>query len=113
MTGKTFTMNGTAKQPGIIPIAIFDAFDAVEKFPDRIFLFRVTYLEVYKEQVKDLLNPDPTSNANIKIQFDDTTKTAVVRGVKEQVVMNAVQVMSLLQSGEMYRHVGATGEMLL
>ena len=101
-------MNGTAKQPGIIPIAIFDAFDAVEKFPNRIFLFRVCYLEVYKEQVKDLLNPDPTAAANIKIQFDETAQRSVVRGIKEQVVMSAVQVMSLLQAGEMYRHVGAT-----
>ena len=101
-------MNGTAKQPGIIPIAIFDAFDAVEKFPHRIFLFRVCYLEVYKEQVKDLLNPDPTAAAAIKIQYDETAQKSVIRGVKEQVVMSAVQVMSLLQAGEMYRHVGAT-----
>ncbi len=50
-SGKTFTMNGSAKQPGIIPQTIYDCFDSINKMPEREFLFRVSYLEIYNETV--------------------------------------------------------------
>jgi hypothetical protein len=50
-SGKTFTMNGTLKQPGIIPQAIYDCFNSIHLFSDREFLFRVSYLEIYNETV--------------------------------------------------------------
>ena len=100
-------MNGTSKQPGIIPLAVYDSFSLVEEYTDREFLFRASYLEVYNEQVKDLLNPDPIHASSIKIQHDPKLGT-VISGVKEQVVANAQQVMALLQGGESHRHVGST-----
>ena len=51
-SGKTFTMNGTLKQPGIIPQAIYDCFESISMFNDREFLFRVSYMEVYNETVR-------------------------------------------------------------
>lgn len=106
-SGKTFTMNGTSKQPGLIPQAIYMCFDSVGDYRDREFLFRVSYLEIYNEtvralsfdvtncciyltclQVHDLLNPDI---AQIRIQHDPKLGT-VLSGVKEQVVMSPEQV---------------------
>ena len=45
-SGKTFTMHGTKKLPGIIPLAIHDCFDSIALYPQREFMFRVSYLEV-------------------------------------------------------------------
>lgn len=103
-SGKTFTMNGDKGQPGIIPQAIAECFDAVQNMPGRDFILRVSYLEVYNEQIKDLLSMDPVP---VRIQHDPKRGT-VLTGVKEQVVLNTQQVLALIKSGEAHRHVGST-----
>lgn len=104
-SGKTFTMNGTQSQPGIISQSITFCFDSIQEyFTDREFLLRVSYLEIYNEQVKDLLSTEPTQ---IKIHHDSKTGT-ILSGVKEQVVLNSQQVIALLKAGEAHRHVGIT-----
>jgi centromeric protein E len=60
-------MSGTNTVPGLLSQAVDMCFDSINTFPEREFLFRVSYLEVYNEQVKDLLNPEP---AIIKILYD-------------------------------------------
>lgn len=103
-SGKTFTMNGTLSQPGIIPQAINYCFELIQKYANREFLFRVSYLEIYNEQVKDLLTTEPTQ---IKIQHGAKVGT-ILTGVKEPVVLNPQQVLALLKAGEAHRHVGST-----
>ena len=103
-SGKTFTMNGDKDQPGIIPQAIAECFQAVQDMPGRDFILRVSYLEVYNEQIKDLLSMDPVP---VRIQHDPKRGT-VLTGVKEQVVLNTQQVLALIKSGEAHRHVGST-----
>jgi centromeric protein E len=44
-------MNGTSKQPGVIPLSIFECFESISHYRDREFLFRVSYLEIYNETV--------------------------------------------------------------
>lgn len=76
-SGKTFTMNGTAKSPGLIPHASFDAFDIMEAMKDRVFSVKLAYLELYREQVLDLLNPDSRASEAIKIQYDPKLGTVI------------------------------------
>lgn len=99
-------MQGSHVQRGIIPQAIQYCFDSIQLYPDREFLFRVSYLEVYNEQIKDLLTTEPTQ---IKIQDGGLKVGVVISGVKEQVVLNPEQVIALMKAGEAQRHVGATG----
>src|SRR3984885_16016491 len=54
-TGKTFSMQGTATSPGVIPLAITDIFSYIRETPHREFLLRVSYLEIYNEKIHDLL----------------------------------------------------------
>ncbi|EPQ03591.1 Centromere-associated protein E, partial [Myotis brandtii] len=54
-SGKTFTMMGSGDYLGVIPRAIHDIFHKIEKFPDREFLLRVSYMEIYNETITDLL----------------------------------------------------------
>jgi hypothetical protein len=45
-TGKTHTMTGTGKQPGIIPLSVRECFDYLERQDQpREYLLRVSYLE--------------------------------------------------------------------
>jgi centromeric protein E len=104
-SGKTFTMNGNAKQPGVIPQTIYECFDLIKRMPGREFMFRVSYLEIYNEIVYDLLNPIPSP---IKIMHNNKTGTNLI-GAKEQVVTSPEEVITLLQTGEAHRHTGATG----
>ena len=91
-SGKTFTMNGTAKQPGLIPQAIYMCFDSVAQFREREFLFRVSYLEVYNETVHDLLSPDIAQIRIIQQTDPKAGAGTILTGVTEQVVMNPEQV---------------------
>ena len=56
-SGKTFTMQGDSERPGIIPrsvVQIFDEKKELEKAGWK-FILEVCYLEIYIEQVRDLL----------------------------------------------------------
>lgn len=55
-SGKTFSMQGTASSPGVIPLAITDIFSFIRETPQREFLLRVSYLEIYNEKIYDLLS---------------------------------------------------------
>eukprot|EP00667_Euglena_gracilis_P000095 EG_transcript_95 len=64
-TGKTYTMNGTAADPGIIPRCAEALFDQllVQRRASRLGVHRVqlSYMEIYKEAVYDLLQGDAGS----------------------------------------------------
>ncbi|KAL6078712.1 Kinesin KIN-7D, mitochondrial isoform X1, variant 2 [Balamuthia mandrillaris] len=103
-SGKTYTMKGTKKNPGTIPLAIQDVFSYIKQTPEREFLLRVSYLEIYNEVINDLLSPE---NGNLKIH-ESPEKGVFVGGLKEEIVLSPEQVMSIIAAGEAHRHVGAT-----
>ena len=104
-TGKTHTMTGTAKQPGLIPLAIEECFDYLSRSTaPREYLLRLSYIEIYKEHIRDLLNPQ-----QIPIRlFETATDGLVIKGLKEEVVTCSDDVLKLLAQGESRRQVGAT-----
>lgn len=55
-SGKTHTMTGTEGEVGIIPLAVSGVFEAIEQNPGRNYLLRVSYLEIYNEGLRDILN---------------------------------------------------------
>ncbi|KAG0309260.1 hypothetical protein BGZ98_004109 [Dissophora globulifera] len=57
-SGKTYTMSGTERQPGITPRAVEDVFKYIRENSEREFLLRVSYLEIYNESIRDLLSPE-------------------------------------------------------
>lgn len=52
---------GSGSTPGIVQIATQDLFRLIQEKTDRMFLMRVSYLEIYQEEIRDLLNPDNTN----------------------------------------------------
>lgn len=107
-SGKTHTMHGDQRSPGIIPLAVKDAFSIIQETPSREFLLRVSYIEIYNEVVNDLLNP---AGQNLRIREDH--QGIFVEGVKEEVVLSPAHALSLIAAGEEHRHVGSTNFNLL
>ncbi|CAO2144387.1 unnamed protein product [Urochloa humidicola] len=103
-SGKTFTMNGSDADPGIIPRAVRDVFETVCKMDDREFLVRVSYMEIYNEDINDLLSLEGR-----KLPIKENLERGVyVAGLREEIVNSAEQVFELLQLGEANRHFGET-----
>ncbi|KAH9757070.1 kinesin-like protein KIN-7E [Citrus sinensis] len=107
-SGKTHTMHGEQKSPGIIPLAVKDVFGIIQETPGREFLLRVSYLEIYNEVINDLLDP---TGQNLRIRED--AQGTYVEGIKEEVVLSPAHALSLIATGEEHRHVGSNNFNLL
>ncbi|KAL3614024.1 Kinesin-like protein KIN-7D, mitochondrial [Castilleja foliolosa] len=101
-SGKTHTMHGDQISPGIIPLAIKDVFSIIQDTPDREFLLRVSYLEIYNEVINDLLDP---TGQNLRVRED--AQGTYVEGIKEEVVLSPGHALSFIAAGEEHRHVGS------
>ncbi|XP_057973708.1 kinesin-like protein KIN-7N [Malania oleifera] len=103
-SGKTFTMNGSEADPGIIHLAIKEIFQEIQMVIDREFLIRVSYMEIYNEEINDLFSID-----NQKLQIHESLERGIfVAGLREEIVNNAEQVLKLIEMGEVNRHFGET-----
>ncbi|KAL0323324.1 UNVERIFIED_CONTAM: Kinesin-like protein KIN-7E, chloroplastic [Sesamum angustifolium] len=119
-SGKTHTMHGEQKSPGIIPLAVKDVFGIIQEVrpiafdPGREYLLRVSYLEIYNEVINDLLDP---TGQNLRIREDSQVIKSeghiYVEGIKEEVVLSPAHALSLIASGEEHRHVGSNNFNLL
>ncbi|XP_076820259.1 uncharacterized protein LOC143465709 isoform X2 [Clavelina lepadiformis] len=103
-SGKTYTMFGSQTNPGIIPMAIHDIFTGIEKTPEREFLLRVSYLEIYNENLKDLLAKDFVT---LTIR-EDEFKNVNVSGLTEHMVASPKDVQRYIARGEQTRQMAAT-----
>lgn len=104
-SGKTFTMKGNLRRnPGIIPLAVQDLFEYIKQTPEREFLLRVSYFEIYNEIINDLLEP-ASQNLNIR---ESKSKGIFIENLREEIVRSPEQCMSLLAAGESHRHISAT-----
>lgn len=112
-TGKTFSMQGTASSPGVIPLAITDIFSYIRETPHREFLLRVSYLEIYNEKINDLLSASTTNGAGAPAQEEIKLREDSKRGVyatplKEEIVQSPTQLLRVIARGDHARRTGST-----
>lgn len=112
-TGKTFSMQGTATSPGVIPLAITDIFSFIRETPHREFLLRVSYLEIYNEKIHDLLSASSSGGASISQQEEIKLREDSKRGVyatplKEEIVQSPTQLLRVIARGDHARRTGST-----
>ncbi|XP_070289306.1 centromere-associated protein E isoform X2 [Myotis yumanensis] len=105
-SGKTFTMMGSGDYLGVIPRAIHDIFHKIEKFPDREFLLRVSYMEIYNETITDLLCD--TRKMKPLIIREDFNRNVYVSDLTEEVVSTSEMALKWIRKGEKNRHYGIT-----
>uniref|UniRef100_A0A0E0QRI3 Kinesin motor domain-containing protein n=1 Tax=Oryza rufipogon TaxID=4529 RepID=A0A0E0QRI3_ORYRU len=103
-SGKTYTMRGSGNEPGIIPLAVHDLFRTIEEHLDREFLLRMSYMEIYNEEINDLLVPE-----HRKLQIHESIERGIyVAGLREEIVTCPEQVLEFMSFGESHRHIGET-----
>ncbi|KAF7196031.1 Kinesin-like protein [Pseudocercospora fuligena] len=108
-TGKTFSMQGTAQQPGVIPLAITDIFSYIRENPSREFLLRVSYLEIYNEKIYDLLNQAVPGQQQEEIKLREDSKRGVyATPLKEEIVQSPNQLLRVIARGDLARRTGST-----
>lgn len=112
-TGKTFSMQGTASSPGVIPLAITDIFSYIRETPSREFLLRVSYLEIYNERIHDLLSMasgNGTGNGaqeEIKLR-EDSKRGVYATPLKEEIVQSPTQLLRVIARGDQARRTAST-----
>ncbi|XP_066892527.1 centromere-associated protein E [Kogia breviceps] len=105
-SGKTYTMSGSQDYLGVIPRAIHDIFQKIKKFPDREFLLRVSYMEIYNETITDLLCD--TEKMKPLIIREDFNRNVYVADLTEEVVYTSEMALKWITKGEKNRHYGIT-----
>ncbi|XP_013384616.1 kinesin-like protein KIF3A isoform X3 [Lingula anatina] len=108
-TGKTFTMEGVRTVPelrGIIPNSFAHIFGHMAKAEgDTRFLVCVSYLEIYNEEVRDLLGKDQSVRLEVKERPDIGV---YVKDLLRVPVHNADEMDRVMTLGNNHRSVGAT-----
>ncbi|GAQ91439.1 Kinesin-like protein [Klebsormidium nitens] len=107
-TGKTHTMEGRdepADQRGIIPNAFEHIFAEIAQTEGTEFLVRASFLEIYNEEIRDLLAKNP----NNKLELKESVETGVyVKDLTSFVVKGVQEIRNVLLVGKKNRTVGAT-----
>ncbi|XP_034060460.1 centromere-associated protein E isoform X2 [Gymnodraco acuticeps] len=105
-SGKTFTMMGSDRFPGVLPMAVEDVFQTINSCPKKEFLLRVSYMEIYNETVRDLL-VDSWKRKPLEVR-ETINKTIYVADLTEELVTSHAQVLAWIRKGEQNRHYGKT-----
>ncbi|XP_075394770.1 chromosome-associated kinesin KIF4A isoform X1 [Tenrec ecaudatus] len=113
-SGKTYSMGGayTAAQEneptvGVIPRVIQLLFREIDKKNDFEFSLKVSYLEIYNEEILDLLCASREKASPINVREDPKEGIKIV-GLTEKTVLVALDTVSCLEQGNNCRTVAST-----
>ncbi|XP_043790092.1 kinesin-like protein Klp61F [Apis laboriosa] len=117
-TGKTFTMEGINKElnlywhsdssAGMIPRSLSHLFDKLQALETQEYTVRVSFLELYNEDIFDLLSNN--HDASKLRLYEDTSKkgAVIVHGLEEVTIHNTSEVYKILKKGSDKRQTAAT-----
>lgn len=98
-SGKTYTMRGITEK------AVNDIYNHIMNTPERDFTIKISGLEIYNENVRDLLNSE--SGRSLKL-LDDPEKGTVVEKLVEETANDDKHLRHLISICEAQRQVGET-----
>ena len=110
-TGKSFTMVGASltdkENRGLIPRAFEQIFEAIKtnSSPNTRFLVHASYLEIYNEEIRDLLSKTPKEKLDLR---DRPDSGVYVKDLSTAFVESPEQIHKVLTLGHRNRSVGAT-----
>ena len=104
-SGKTHTMVGDERDPGMMLLSLADIFHEVRRHGDTYaYDVSCSYLEVYNELIYDLLSGETHEDASTSLELrDDPERGATVAGLKRVKVADGDDVMELLRQGNARR----------
>ncbi len=103
--GKTYTMMGEEYNDGVMLLSIQELFNQIDLVSsEQDYQLKISYIEVYNENIKDLLNG---KNKNLDLR-EDPTRGITVAGVTEIMTSNTDEIMYLLREGNKLRTQEAT-----
>ncbi|KAJ8099721.1 P-loop containing nucleoside triphosphate hydrolase protein [Lipomyces tetrasporus] len=108
--GKSYTMNGTDEEPGLIPRTCYDLFRRIEKMTTATMTFtvKISYFEIYNEHVYDLLLPvitDPPTPLKVR---ESPVDGPYVKDLTTHSVRSYAEVEKYLKLGNKQRATAAT-----
>jgi len=107
-SGKSYSMMGYGKEAGVIPKICQDMFERIGALQQDVNLkctVEVSYLEIYNERVRDLLNP--STKGNLKVREHPSTGP-YVEDLAKLVVSSFNEIENLMDEGNKARTVAAT-----
>ncbi|XP_037542008.1 kinesin-like protein KIF13B [Nematolebias whitei] len=107
-SGKSYTMMGSAEQPGLIPRLCSSLFNRTvqEVREGETFTVEVSYMEIYNEKVRDLLDPKGSRRA-LRVR-EHNVLGPYVDGLSRLAVTSYKDIESLMSEGNKSRTVAAT-----
>ncbi|XP_025408168.1 kinesin-like protein KIF17 isoform X3 [Sipha flava] len=106
--GKSFSMQGVDSPPnqrGIIPRAFEHVFEAISVTDDVKFLVLASYIEIYNEEVRDLLSSDTKRKLELK---ESPERGVYVNELSHHAVQDVIECQKLMEKGWRNRATGAT-----
>ncbi|KAF0756304.1 osmotic avoidance abnormal protein 3 isoform X2 [Aphis craccivora] len=106
--GKSFSMQGVDSPPnqrGIIPRAFEHVFEAISVTDDVKFLVLASYIEIYNEEVRDLLSTDTKRRLELK---ENPERGVYVHELSHHAVHDVIECQKLMEQGWRNRATGAT-----
>uniref|UniRef100_A0A672R6Z8 Kinesin-like protein n=1 Tax=Sinocyclocheilus grahami TaxID=75366 RepID=A0A672R6Z8_SINGR len=107
-TGKTYTMQGQwldAERRGIIPNSFEHIFTHISRSQNQQYLVRASYLEIYQEEVRDLLTKDHSKKLELKESADSGV---YIKDLSSFVTKNVKEIEHVMNVGNQTRSVGFT-----
>ncbi|KAK2462276.1 hypothetical protein APHAL10511_005582 [Amanita phalloides] len=108
-SGKSYSMMGYGPDKGIIPLTCQELFDRVGSQmatdSNLKITVEVSYIEIYNEKVRDLLNPKNTGNLRVR---EHPSLGPYVEDLSKLVVGSYHEMMTLMDEGNKARTVAAT-----
>ncbi|XP_056236714.1 kinesin-like protein KIF13A isoform X6 [Seriola aureovittata] len=107
-SGKSFSMMGNGEQPGLIPRLCCSLFERVHREENEAHTFKVevSYMEIYNEKVRDLLDPKG-SRQSLKVR-EHKVLGPYVDGLSQLAVTSFEDIEVLMSEGNKSRTVAAT-----
>lgn len=107
-TGKTYTMEGSKmehEKRGIIPRSFEHIFNHIGRSENMQYLVRASYLEIYQEEIRDLLHRDQS----LRFELKEKPESGVfVKDLSTAVCKSAAEIQRLMNEGNQNRTIGAT-----
>ncbi|EGG24674.1 kinesin-3 [Cavenderia fasciculata] len=111
-SGKSYSMLGYGEEKGIIPLVCEEMFNRINNTVSNeneqiVFKVEVSFMEIYNERVKDLLNPKNNKPGGLKVRNHPTTGP-YVEDLSKLAVKSFPEIEMLMDEGSKARTVAST-----